>query len=110
MGAWFQAGQLARCIGGVPAVHKGCVPAPQQSHLQILLSHLECCVCLEEDRSWQRRHRSAFQMVFKMYHIVAGLDCSQLVLEVRREQQQQTGHKHIRPARRNFPDLRQQLI
>ena len=42
--AWFQAGQLARCIGGVPAVHKGCVPAPRQSHLQILLSHLECCV------------------------------------------------------------------
>ena len=83
----------------------------QPAHVvKALTSCVSNVQCLEEDRSWQRRHRSAFQMVFKMYHIVAGLDCSQPVLEVRREQQQQTGHKHIRPARRNFPGLRQQLI
>jgi len=56
------------------------------------------------------RHRLAFEHAFSMYEAVAGLDCSQPVLEVRREQQQQVGHRSIRPPKRVFHNLMNQLI
>ncbi len=57
----------------------------------------------------QRINWSAFKSILYMYRRVAGLDCSQPGLNVRREQPQQTRHWHIRPARHAFSDLHIQL-